>query len=476
MTKVETTPAIIDGETVITDEIIEVRAPFDGNLVGSVPRCGKEHLDRAVKAAHRELKANALAPWERAAILDRVAELLVERRDAFAHLIASEAGKPITVAEGEAGRAVNTLTYAAIAARTLTGETVPMAGTEKGDGTIAWTERVPIGVIGAISPFNFPLNLVCHKVAPAIAAGCPVVLKPASATPLTALMLAEVFAEAGLPAGWLNVVTAPGSESSALVEHEDVAMITFTGSPDVGWGIKESAPRKKVTLELGNNAPVIVEPDADLDVVVPKLRTGGFLYSGQTCIAIQRIYAHSDIHDELLERLKAEVEQIVTGDPLDHDTEVSALIESGETDRVEGWIEDAVRAGATRVTGGGRNHDGAVLMPTVLAGVTPDMEVSKTELFGPAVGVASYDTFDEAVGMANNSRYGLQASVFTSSLQRAMEAAERIDFGSVLINEQPNWRTDQMPYGGVRDSGTTKEGPPYAVEEMTRERLIIIRT
>ena len=238
MTKVETTPAIIDGETVITDEIIEVRAPFDGNLVGSVPRCGKEHLDRAVKAAHRELKANALAPWERAAILDRVAELLVERRDAFAHLIASEAGKPITVAEGEAGRAVNTLTYAAIAARTLTGETVPMAGTEKGDGTIAWTERVPIGVIGAISPFNFPLNLVCHKVAPAIAAGCPVVLKPASATPLTALMLAEVFAEAGLPAGWLNVVTAPGSESSALVEHEDVAMITFTGSPDVGWGIK----------------------------------------------------------------------------------------------------------------------------------------------------------------------------------------------------------------------------------------------
>lgn len=476
MATTEITPAIIDGETVTSHDIIEVRSPFDGHLVGSVPRLGAEHLDRAVAAASRELRAGSLAQWERAAILDRVAGLLVDRRAALARLIALEAGKPISVAEGEAGRAVNTVIYAAAAARTLTGETVPMEGTEKGAGKLAWTERVPVGVIGAISPFNFPLNLVCHKVAPAIAAGCPVVLKPASATPLTALMLAEIFAEAGLPAGWLNVVTAPGSESSALIEHDDVAMITFTGSPTVGWGIKQAAPRKKVTLELGNNAPVIVEPDADLDVVIPKLRTGGFLYSGQTCIAVQRIYAHRDIYDELAERLVAEVDNIVTGDPLDHDTEVSALIDAGETDRVEGWIDKAMAAGAVRLTGGGRLHDDAVLAPTVLGGITPDMEVSTTELFGPAVGIASYNSFDEAVTLANDSRYGLQASVFTTSLDRAIEAAKRIDYGSVLINEQPNWRTDQMPYGGVRDSGNTKEGPPYAVEEMTRERLIIIQT
>ena len=405
----------IDGAAVGADEHTTVCSPYDGRELGRVPRGTEADVNRAVAVALERHLGGALPAHERAEILDRAAVALTIRHEEFAQSISAEAAKPIATARVAAARAVDTFRFSAAVARTMTGEMVPMEASSAGLGKLGFVLRVPIGVVGAISPFNFPLNLVCHKVAPAIAAGCPVVLKPASATPLTALMLAEVFAEAGLPAGWLNVVTAPGSESSALVEHEDVAMITFTGSPDVGWGIKESAPRKKVTLELGNNAPVIVEPDADLDVVVPKLRTGGFLYSGQTCIAIQRIYAHSDIHDELLERLKAEVEQIITGDPLDHDTEVSALIESGETDRVEGWIEDAVRAGATRVTGGGRNHDGAVLMPTVLAGVTPDMEVSKTELFGPAVGVASYDTFDEAVGMANNSRYGLQASVFTSS-------------------------------------------------------------
>ena len=474
MTKVETTPAIIDGETVITDEIIEVRAPFDGNLVGSVPRCGKEHLDRAVKAAHRELKANALAPWERAAILDRVAELLVERRDAFAHLIASEAGKPITVAEGEAGRAVNTLTYAAIAARTLTGETVPMAGTEKGDGTIAWTERVPIGVIGAISPFNFPLNLVCHKVAPAIAAGCPVVLKPASSTPLTALLLASMLEDdAGLPPGWLNVVTVPGRVANALVTHDDVAAITFTGSPEVGWGIRADAPRKRVGLELGNNAPVIVHRDADVALAAKRITAGGYGYSGQTCISVQRVYVHQDVADEFLDAFQAQVSELVVGDPADDATNVSALIDSDETNRVAGAVTEAIAEGATAVIGGDDVSDG-LLKPTVLTDVNVDMAVSRTEVFGPVVGVARYSDVNDAFAWANDTRYGLQAGIFTNDLSLGIEAAHRLDYGGVCVNEVPTYRTDQMPYGGVRDSGNTKEGPAWAVREMTEERMVVI--
>jgi len=335
-------------------------------------------------------------------------------------------------------------------------------------------KRVPIGVVGGISPFNFPLNLVCHKIAPAVAAGAPMVLKPASATPLTALRIVRLFEECGLPPGWLNVVTCSGSVANHMVLHDDVAMITFTGSPEVGWGIRAAAPRKRVGLELGNNAPVIIEPDADLDVAVKKIAAGGYGFSGQTCISVQRVYAHRDVHDEVVAALAEAAEQLVVGDPADDATQVSALIQPKETDRVQSWIDEAVDQGAKLVTGGDRT-DRDVLRPTVLDGVTRDMKVCTTEVFGPFIGVAAYDTFDEAVELANDTRYGLQASVFTKDIATALAAADRIDFGGVLVNEVPAFRTDQQPYGGVRDSGNTREGPAYAIEEMTERRMIMIQ-
>jgi acyl-CoA reductase-like NAD-dependent aldehyde dehydrogenase len=335
---------------------------------------------------------------------------------------------------------------------------------------------VPIGVVGAISPFNFPLNLVAHKVAPAVAAGCPLVLKPASQTPLSALALAALLLdECGLPAGWLNVVTGSGSDvGDPLVDHDDVAMITFTGSPDVGWGIRGRAPRKKVSLELGNNTPLIIEADGDWRTAAAKLKVAGFSHAGQSCISSQRLYVHRSVHDEFVAALVEEVSSLVVGAPLDEDTDVSALISAKETDRVEAWIAEATAAGAEVATGGKVGDDG-VLLPTVLTGVTADMKVCAQEVFGPVVGVAAYDTLDEAIALANDTRYGLQAGIFTARVDSALTAARRLDFGGVLVNEVPTWRADQQPYGGVRDSGNTREGPRHAVREMTEPRLVVLQ-
>lgn len=455
-----------------------VRSPYDGSEVGRVPAGTEADIDAAVAVALECHRAGALEPHERAAILDRAAAVLNEpaRTEAFAQLIARESAKPITTARGEATRSVDTFRFAAAAARTLAGPVIPLdaSSAAAGSGKIGFVLRVPIGVIGAISPFNFPLNLVAHKVAPAIAAGCPVVLKPASATPLTALLLAELLHECGLPAGWLNVVTCTGSVANRLVEHPDVAMITFTGSPDVGWGIRQRAPRKKVGLELGNNAPVIIEPSADLDAAAKKISVGGYSFAGQSCISVQRVYVHRSVADAFLDRLVPLVEALVVGDPLDDATEVSALIDTGETERVQSTVDAAVAAGARALCGGAVDHRGLV-RPTVLADVTPDMEVCATEIFGPVVAVQTYETFDEAVALANDTRYGLQAAVFTADLTTALDGARRLDFGGVLVNEVPTWRADQMPYGGLRDSGNTREGPAYAVYEMTESRLVILQ-
>jgi acyl-CoA reductase-like NAD-dependent aldehyde dehydrogenase len=412
---------------------------------------------------------------QRAAILDAAADQLATRNEEFARSIAGEAAKPIKTARVEAARAVGTLRFAAVAARSLTGDMIPMDANDAGVGKLGFTLRVPIGVVGAISPFNFPLNLVTHKVAPAIAAGCPVVLKPASQTPLTALLLASMLIDdCGLPPGWLNVVTGGGGTvGNALVDHDDVAYITFTGSPDVGWGIKARAPRKKVGLELGNNAPVIVEPDADVELAAGKIVAGGFGYSGQTCISVQRVYAHDSVRDELVERMIGKVESLVVGDPMDDATDVSALINAGERDRIVGWIDEATGGGAKIATGGTVVDD--VLRPTVLTGVLPEMQVCSQEVFGPLVGVAGYQELDQALALANDSRYGLQAAIFTHDIGAALRAAHTLDFGGVCVNEMPTFRTDQMPYGGVKDSGNTKEGPAYAVREMTEERLVVIQ-
>jgi acyl-CoA reductase-like NAD-dependent aldehyde dehydrogenase len=330
-------------------------------------------------------------------------------------------------------------------------------------------------VVGAISPFNFPLNLVAHKLAPAIAAGCPVVLKPASQTPFSGIALAELLIDdCGLPAEWLHVVTGSGSViGNAIVDHDGIALITFTGSPDVGWSIRARAPRKKVGLELGNNAPVIIEANSDWQAAAEKIKVAGFSHAGQSCISTQRILAHRDIVDPFVEALVKHVSALVVGDPRDEATDVSALITPGERDRVKAWIDEAV-AGGAEVAHGGELDEHGVLVPTVLIGVRPDMKVCSQEVFGPVVGVAAYDDLDEALRLANDTRYGLQAAIFTHDLGDAMRAFHTLDFGGVLVNEVPTWRADQQPYGGVRDSGNTREGPAYAVREMTELRFVAL--
>jgi len=360
-------------------------------------------------------------------------------------------------------------------ARTLTGEMVPLDASDAGAGKLGFVLRVPVGVVGAISPFNFPLNLVAHKVAPAIAAGCAVVLKPASQTPFSAIKLADLLLdECGLPAGWLDVVTGSGGEvGNAIVDHPDIALVTFTGSPPVGWGIRERAPRKRVGLELGNNAPVIIEPSGDWRTAAAKIKVAGFSHAGQSCISTQRVFVHRSIHDDFAATLVDAVRELVVGDPLDEATDVSALIAPSEAERVKSWIDDAVAGGAKVLTGG--EVDGRLLEPTVLTDVTPDMKVCSEEVFGPVVALAAYDDVDDALRLANDTHYGLQAAIFTNELDVALRAIKTLDFGGVLVNEVPTWRTDQMPYGGLRDSGNTREGPAYSVREMTEERLIVIQ-
>jgi acyl-CoA reductase-like NAD-dependent aldehyde dehydrogenase len=467
----------IGDASITTGDWIEVRAPYDGELLGRVPACGPEQVESAVRAAKSVLAAGPLPAWKRAEILDRAAELVSQRTEALARIIATESAKPIKTARVEAQRCVSTFTFAAVAARTLAGDVVPMDASAAGEGKLAFTLRVPIGIVGAISPFNFPLNLVAHKLAPAIAAGCPVVLKPASQTPLSALSLARILLdECGLPAGHLNVVTGGGGTvGNAIVDHPDIALITFTGSPEVGWGIRGRAPRKKVGLELGNNAPLIIEPSADIETVAKKVSVAGFSHAGQSCISTQRIYVHESVREQFLDALVPLVEGLVVGAPLDERTDVSALISSGDRDRVQSWVDEAVATGAEVLAGGKLREDG-MLAPTVLGGVTPDMKVCANEVFGPVVGVATYSSLDDALRLANDSRYGLQAAIFTADLGDALRAARTLDYGGVLVNEVPTFRADQQPYGGNRDSGNTREGPQWAVKEMTEERLVIIQT
>ena len=362
---------------------------------------------------------------------------------------------------------------AAVEARKLAGEMVPMDASQAGVGKLAFTLRVPIGVVGAISPFNFPLNLVAHKIAPALAAGCAVVLKPASQTPLSALLLAELETEAGLPPGWLNVLAGPASDiGDVLVEDERVKLITFTGSAEIGWKLAARAPRKRVTLELGNATPVIVEADADLEAAAEKLAANAFSFAGQSCISVQRIYVQRAAYGELLGHFLPRVEALVVGDPALEETDVGPLIDEGARDRVLEWIEEARIAGAEILTGG--DLEGELLRPTVIAGAGPDSKVSCEEVFGPVCTVTAYDTLDEALELANGTRYGLQAGIFTSNVKTALAAARALEFGGVTVNEAPTFRADQMPYGGVKDSGNTREGPAYAMRELTEERLVVI--
>jgi len=463
---------LIDGEWVDTGEWVDVKSPYSGEPVGRVAKAGADDARRAIDAAETAMR-EPLPAHKRAEILVRVAGYLGKRHDEVARTISDEAGKPMKAARVEARRAMSTYTFAAVEARKLAGEVVPMDASQAGEGKLAFTLRPPIGVVGAISPFNFPLNLVAHKLAPALAAGCAVVLKPASQTPLSALLLAELETEAGLPPGWVNVLVGPASEiGDVLVEDERVKAITFTGSGPVGWKIAERAPRKRVNLELGNATPVIVTADADIELAAKAMAANAFSFAGQSCISVQRIYVEAPAYDQFVELFVPRVDELKLGDPADEETDVGPVIDEDARERILSWIEEA-RAGGARVLTGG-DTDGELIRPTVLADAGPELQVSCEEVFGPVCTVNSVGSVDEAIELANGTRYGLQAGIFTADIKTALRAAQELEFGGVTINEAPTFRADQMPYGGVKDSGNTREGPAYAVRALTEERLVVI--
>ena len=462
---------LIGGAWLETGDWLDVRSPYSGEVVGRVARAGRAETTRAIDAAEAAMR-DPLPAHERAEILDRVAALLGERQDEVARTICAEAGKPMKAARVEAARAISTYTTAAVEARRLAGDVVPMDASQAGVGKLAFTLRVPVGVVGAISPFNFPVNLVAHKIAPALAAGCAVVLKPASQTPLSALLLAELETEAGLPPGWLNVVVGPSSEiGDMLIEDERVAALTFTGSGTVGWELKQRAPRKHVALELGNATPVIVAADADLDDAATRLAGNAFSFAGQSCISVQRIYVERPVYDAFLDRFLPKVEALKVGDPADEETDVGPVIDSGARERILEWIGES---GGELLAGGDTTGDG-LIRPTVIGQPRPDARVACDEVFGPVCTVAPYDSLDEAIALANSTRYGLQSGIFTASAKDALRAAQALEFGGVTVNEAPTFRADQMPYGGVKESGNTREGPAYAVRELTIERLVVLQ-
>jgi acyl-CoA reductase-like NAD-dependent aldehyde dehydrogenase len=464
---------LVDGQWYETGETLDVTSPFDGSVVAQVAYGGRADAQRAVDAAAKAMET-PLPAHERAAILDRVAALLRERRDDLARIISQEAGKPITTAQVEAERAVQTILFSAHEARGLGGELIGMDAHPAGVNHAGMVVRRPIGVVGAISPFNFPLNLVAHKIGPAFAAGCACVLKPATATPLSALALAQAFADAGQPAGWLNVIVGKSSEiGDVLIDDDRVKLITFTGSSDVGWKLRSRAARKKVNLELGNSTPLIVMADADVEKAATAVAANGYAFAGQSCISIQRVYIEDAAYDRFVEALQPKVQALVTGDPLDPATQVGPVIDEENRDRILAWVKEAVDGGAT-LRAGGETDERGLLRPTLLGDVDLEMQVACREVFGPVVTLARVSDIEDAVDKANGTDYGLQAGVFTQDISRAMWAAQQLDFGGVTVNEAPTWRADHMPYGGVKESGNTREGPKYAVQEMTEPRLVVI--
>lgn len=450
-----------------------VHCPYDDAPVAVVHRASASDLARAITAAHHAFNhTKRLAAHQRATILRRVAQQLHEQSDAFAHVIALEAGKPIKQARGEVQRAITTFNTAADECSQSHDEVLRLDRAPGGEGRHAITRRYPIGIIAAISPFNFPLNLVAHKIAPALAAGCPVILKPASQTPSAALMLGELLVTAGWPADAISVLPMNSRDVDALIEDERIAMLSFTGSPAVGWALKQRAGRKRVTLELGGNAGVIVHDDANIADAAARCVAGGFNYAGQSCISVQRIFVQRSRYDEFVEHLVAGVKRLHVGHPLDEHADLSAVINHQEAQRLAEWFEEARAAGATFLTGG-HVHAG-VVEPSVISNANPTLNVNCREVFAPVVTVTPYDTFDEAIDMVNHSDFGLQAAVFTRDIGRIYQAYEALEVGGVIVNDMPTWRLDPMPYGGVKQSGFGREGVRYAIEEMTELKLMVI--
>lgn len=463
----------IGGQWKETDAYAELFSPYSNEKIGEIPKAESHDVEAAIEAAAvAGEKMERLTAYERAAILEQLVVLFTERKQEAARIIALESAKPFKYALGEIDRTIETYKFAAEEAKRLSGEMIPMDAAKGGANRLAYTIREPLGVVAAITPFNFPQNLVAHKIGPAIAAGNTVVLKPASQTPLSAFFLAELLDQTDLPKGAFNLVTGSGSTvGDVLVESEKVKMVTFTGSPAVGRGIRDKAGLKKVALELGSNAGLIVDESVDLDVVVEKAITGAFSNQGQVCISLQRIYIMESLMEEFLGRFKEAAGKLVIGDPLDQQTDLSAMISKQEQERAESWVQEAVAEGATLIAGGIIKE--GVFQPTILANAAGDSKVSCQEVFAPVVIVNSIQSVEQGIREINDSKFGLQAGIFTNDIKTAFNASKRLQVGGVLINDIPTFRVDQMPYGGVKESGNGKEGLKYAIEEMTEMKLVI---
>ena len=467
-------PFYLSGQWHRSNEVLPVTNPWDGSVVGSTWLASEAQVEEATAAAVGAAgMMRSLPAYERAAILAKASSVLNRRRTEIGRALAGEAGKPIKDALTEVDRAAMTFHVASEEARRIGGDVIPLDLAPHGKGRIGIVRRFPIGPVAAISPFNFPLNLSAHKLAPAVAAGNPIVLKPATKTPLSALFLASALEEAGLPKGALSVLPMSRQLGDRLVTDERFKLLTFTGSSAVGWAMKARAGKKKVILELGGNAGVIVDESADIPWAAKRVAAGGFVYAGQSCISVQRVYVHERVYDEFARQLVGRVTALIVGDPLDPSTDVGPMIDPGEVDRVEAWVNEAVSGGA-RVLVGGRRIGRSAYAPTVLEGAPETARVCAQEVFAPLVALYPFSDFDEAVSAVNRSRYGLQAGVFTNDLPHTFTAYERIDTGGVIINDVSTYRIDHMPYGGVKDSGVGREGPRYTIEEMTEPRLLVI--
>lgn len=463
----------VNGEWKSSEKTAELKSPHTKEVIAHIPQVTREEVEQTIEAADSAKKQMAeLTAYERAAILEQIAQLFANNRQKAAEIISLEAAKPIKYALGEIDRTIETYKFAAEEAKRLTGEMIPMDAAKNGANRFGYTIEQPIGVVGAITPFNFPQNLVAHKVGPAIAAGNTIVLKPASQTPLSALFLAELIDQTALPKGAFNVITGSGKTvGDALVENDKVKMITFTGSPAVGIGIRNKAGLKKVALELGSNAGLIIDKDVDLSQIVPKCVTGAFSNQGQVCISLQRSYVMEELFDDFIEQFAKATKDLVIGDPIEETTDVSAMIHPGEQDRAVEWVQEAVQNGAEIITGG--KIENGVFMPTILTNVSSTLKVSCQEVFAPIVVVNRISSIEEGIEAINDSNYGLQAGIFTNDIQTAFKASKQLEVGGVLINDIPTYRVDQMPYGGVKESGTGKEGLKYAIHEMTETKLVV---
>lgn len=469
-----TWPFFLANEAMTPNQDLAITDKYSGDTAATAALAGPDDIETAIAAASRAERAMAdLHPFQRRRVLEHCVVRFRERFEELAYALCVEAGKPIKDSRGEVTRLIETFRVAALEAERIEGEVMDLADHERAAGYRGFTQRVPVGACSFISPFNFPLNLAAHKVAPAIAAGCPFVLKPASRTPLGALIIGEVLAECDLPKGAFSILPLSRTASDQLVEDDRLKLLSFTGSDAVGWDLKRRAGKKRVVMELGGNAACIVEPDWPMDDALDRMIFGAFYQSGQSCISVQRILVHRSIYEDFKTAFVARVNALKAGDPKEEDTFIGPMISDGEAERLFGWIEEASAGGADVLTGGGKQ--GRLLAPTVLENVPRGAEIERGEAFGPVCLLEPYDDYDAAIARVNDARYGLQAGVFTRDWIKAQRAWDLLDVGGVIIGDVPSWRVDRMPYGGVKDSGLGREGPRYAIEDFTDIRLMVTR-